>query len=124
MLTEKTEILESLKKILSKFCKQLKVTRDSGKVYEIYCKKSVTVFNKQLDGMYFASAKILGGFVGFYFFPIYTHPKEFVNIPAEIRKCLKGKSCFHIKKLDKTLESQIKDMVKQGYDLYKKNGWV
>ncbi len=124
MLTEKTEILASLKKILSKYSKSLKVTKDSEKGYELYGKKSVTAFNKQFDGMYFATATIKSGFVGFYFFPIYTHPKEFIGLPSEIRKCLKGKSCFHFKKFDKELEGQIKDMVKQGYELYKKTGWV
>jgi hypothetical protein len=74
--------------------------------------------------MYFATAAIKSGYVGFYFFPIYTHPKEFTGIPDELKKCLKGKSCFHIKKLDKLLEGQIKDMVKQGFELYKKTGWV
>ncbi len=38
MLTEKTEILESLRKILSKYSKSLKVTKDSEKGYELYKK--------------------------------------------------------------------------------------
>ncbi len=122
MITDKPEILASLKKLLSKYSKFMKVTKDTEKVYELYCKKKVTMFNKEIDGLYFASAVIQGGFVGLYFFPIYTNPKNFSELPAELRKCLKGKSCFHIKKLDKELELQIKDMLKQGYDLYKKGG--
>lgn len=122
MKTEKPEILSALKVILSKFSKSMKVTKDSDKGYELYCTKKVTVHNKVVNGMYFAAAIIQGGFVGLYFFPIYTNPKNFAELPAELRKCLKGKSCFHIKKLDKGLELQIKEMLKQGYDLYKKAG--
>ena len=62
--------------------------------------KKITLGKKEYDGMFFSAAKIQGGFTGFYFFPIYTHPGEFKDIPAELKKCLKGKSCFHIKKLD------------------------
>lgn len=124
MKTEKPEILSALKVILSKFSKSMKVTKDSDKDYELYCTKKVTVHNKVVNGMYFAAAIIQGGFVGFYFFPIYIHPKEFTKIPPELRKCLKGKSCFHINKLDRKLEAQIKAIVKQGFELYENFGWV
>jgi hypothetical protein len=122
MKTDKPEILTALKKLLSKYSKSMKVTKDNDKAYELYCTKKVNMFNKEIDGLYFASAVIQGGFVGLYFLPIYTNPKNFAELPAELRKCLKGKSCFHIKKLDKGLELQIKEMLKQGYDLYKKAG--
>jgi hypothetical protein len=39
-------------------------------------------------------------------------------------KCLKGKACFHIKKPDAVIYSQIKDALKIGYDCYKEMGWV
>jgi len=124
MITDKKEILQELKKILSAYSKKLKVTRDGEMGYELYCTKKVTVWNKEIDGMFFSSAMIRGGFTGFYFFPIYTHAGEFKDIPAELKKCLKGKSCFHIKKLDKVLEKQIKDIAKKGYDLFLKTGWI
>jgi hypothetical protein len=74
--------------------------------------------------MYFASAAIQGSFAGFYFFPIYTHPKEFADMPENLRKCLKGKSCFHIKKLDNDLSKSIRSALKKGFVIYKKAGWV
>ena len=124
MITDKAEIMGELKAILSKQSKNLKVTKDTKKVYELYGTKKVKVFKKEVEGIYFASAVIQGGFTGFYFFPVYTHPHEFNDIPAELKKCLKGKSCFHIKKLDKKLAGQIKTVVRKGYNIYKKAGWI
>ena len=123
MITEKREILAELKIILSSFSKNMRVTKDSEKGYEIYCTKEVTVGKKTVEGMYFAAAMIQGGFVGF-FFPIYTHPKEFSDLPENLRKCLKGKSCFHIKKLDSELSRSIKTALKKGHNIYKKAGWA
>jgi hypothetical protein len=34
------------------------------------------------------------------------------------------KPCFHIKKLTPELVEQIRQALKIGFDLYKKNGWV
>lgn len=124
MITDKKEIYKELKAILSAFSKNMKVTEGSGKSCGVYCTKTVTVGKKVVEGMYFASAAIQGGFVGFYFFPIYTHPKEFTDMPENLRKCLKGKSCFHIKKLDSDLSKSIKAALKKGFGIYKKAGWM
>ncbi len=85
MITGKIEILSELKEILSGFSNNLRVTRDGKNGYELYTTKSVTVGKKIIEGMYFASVVIQGGFVGFYFFPIYTHPHEFKDIPLELK---------------------------------------
>ena len=92
--------------------------------YGLYGKKTVTAYNKEVEGMYFASAVVNKNFIGFYFFPIYTHPQEFDNVPPELKKCLKGKSCFHIKVEDEVLMAQINDLLDQGYKLYKREGWL
>jgi|SRR4030095_15405352 len=124
MTTDKKEILTELKKILSACSEDLKVTKDGGKGFELSGTKKVIAFKKEFNGMFFAAAKILGGFVGFYFFPIYTHAGEFKDLPSELKKCLKGKSCFHIKKLDDVLAKQINSVLKKGVSVYKKAGWI
>ena len=60
----------------------------------------------------------------FYFFPIYTHADQFENISEEARKALKGKSCFHIKKLSPDLETEIGRMVDLGVELYEKDDLI
>jgi len=39
-------------------------------------------------------------------------------------RLLKGKSCFHIKKLTPELLQQIAEALDQGYRLYQARGWV
>jgi len=56
--------------------------------------------------------------------PVYVDTSLKEVFKPELIKLLKGKSCFHIKKLDSQLEKQIEDALKKGYDLYKKRGWV
>ena len=47
------------------------------------------------------------------------HVDEF-SISAELKKCLKGKSCFHIKKLTPELLEEIKAMIQKGVEVYLK----
>jgi len=42
----------------------------------------------------------------------------------ELLSTLKGKSCFHIKDLNPVLLTQIRQTLKDGFDLYKKRGWI
>jgi hypothetical protein len=46
MITDKKEIYEELKVILSAFSKNMKVTESSGKSCGLYCTKTVTVGKK------------------------------------------------------------------------------
>lgn len=81
------------------------------------------MYGRTYDELFFASASILKGHVGFYFFPIYTNPKAFTLDP-ELKKLLKGKSCFHIKTLTPELKKKIAALLKEGYALYKKGKFV
>lgn len=121
---DKKEIFLKLKKLLSPYGRFLKVIKSSENVYELFTAKKAVIGKKVFERMFFASIVIRGGFVGFYFFPVYTHKSRFKTLPVRLKKCLKGKSCFHIKELDMELERQIKDIVKKGFLLYKKAGWV
>ena len=46
------------------------------------------------------------------------------NLQKELLSMLKEKACFHIKKWDKTVASQVQEALDLGYKCYKKNGWV
>jgi len=47
-----------------------------------------------------------------------THVKKFQWISEDLRNCLKGKSCFHIKKLSADLEKEIAEMIEVGREIY------
>lgn len=120
----KTAIFVALKSLLAACLPRLKARQDTEKRFDIYGRKKVTVGKKEVDGMYFASAIIQKNFVGFYFFPNYTHPMEFADMPGDLRKCLKGKSCFHIMRSDAKTIKEIRALLKKGMNIYKKEGWI
>ena len=78
---------------------------------------------KKVDGYYFASVMPKPKDIRLYFFPIYTHASEF-KLSDNLQKCLKGKSCFHIKKMDEDLQNEIEAMIGKGVELYKKDGLI
>lgn len=78
---------------------------------------------QKVDGFYFGSIIPKPKDIRLYFFPIYTHPTEF-TLSTSLQKCLKGKSCFHIKKLTEELEEEINTMITKGVSLYLSGGLV
>jgi len=121
---DKPAIFEKVRTLVAKYSENMDVRSDTDKNYGLYGKKTVTAYNKEVEGMYFASAVVNKNFIGSYFFPIYTHPQEFGKVAPELKKCLKGKSCFHIKTEDEEVLAQIDKILDQGYQLYKKEGWL
>jgi hypothetical protein len=79
---------------------------------------------RKRDELWFAAALIQKGYVGFYFMPVYTKQEIAAIFHPELLQCLKGKSCFHIKKDDPVLYRQISHALKLGYEVYKKRGWI
>jgi len=79
---------------------------------------------EQKDGMFFASTARRKNSIVFYFFPIYTHPNRFDTISDELRKALKGKSCFHFTKPDADRFAELDAMLARGRALYDAEGVV
>jgi hypothetical protein len=117
-------IFTEVKKKLNKYAGKMTVTKDHEKAYELTIDKPITLAGRTYPTLFFAAGMMHKGHVGFYFFPIYTHPQSFANIPPELKKTLKGKSCFNIKKWDDTLAGQVEDLLKEGFEFYKKQGLV
>jgi hypothetical protein len=70
-----------------------------------------------VDGHYFASTVLKPKDVRFYFFPIYTDP-ELCTLSPDLEKMLKGKSCFHIKRLNTELKQEVENMIAVGLKRY------
>ncbi|MGH9840763.1 MAG: hypothetical protein ACREEM_18450 [Blastocatellia bacterium] len=123
-ITDFQLIYRRLREIFSQFTPPLTVTADVQGRYETVSKKDLVVSGRKLTEMCFGGVVIWKNFVGLYFFPIYTHPQSFTGLPDEVKKCLKGKSCFNVKKADDKLFRQIEKMAKQGFKLYKQEKWI
>ena len=74
--------------------------------------------------VFFAGLIIQKSYVGFYFMPVYTDAEAMSFIKPELLKRLKGKSCFHIKKLDAELLAQVDAALQAGCLLYQQKGWI
>lgn len=123
MITELPTIQTTLHSLLEAHAPQLKVRVKSETNFEIAGTKTVMQGKKKVDGHYFASVMPKAKDIRLYFFPIYTHVDNFELSPA-LKKCLKGKSCFHIKKLSDDLTDEIKVMIAKGVNLYEKDGLI
>lgn len=117
-------IFEELKRMLSGYVKGNYIVRADGPGnYSIYYNKEVSVGRKKFPELAFATILVQKGYVGFYFFPIYTNPHLKDDIPERLMKCLQGKTCFNIKKGDQLLMKAIEKALETGYAFYKSKGW-
>ena len=124
--TQLLEIFNSLRPLVKPYEKGvIKAKIDIEGKYDLWAVKKSMAHGKMRDEVFFVALILQSSYVGFYFMPIYSNPEEIKPLldPA-LLKCLKGKSCFHIKKTDAELLKQVKAALKVGYDQYKKNGWV
>jgi hypothetical protein len=120
------DIFNALKTVVKPYEKGvLKPHIDIEGKYDLWAHKSATVHGKQNDEFSFVSLILQSNYVGFYFMPIYTNPPEVTPLIAPgLLQHLKGKSCFHIKKIETETLKEVKAAMKVGYEQYKKNGWV
>lgn len=124
MKTDLNEIRQSLQDIFKQQVPPLKIRKDSKENFEIAGTKEVMQGKQLVDGIYFASIVPKPKDIRWYFFPIYTHVDEYNSLSDELKKCKKGKSCFHIKKLSASMEEEILQMMQKGVELYKKDGLI
>ncbi|MBR9860467.1 hypothetical protein GYB22_06900 [bacterium] len=112
-----TPLFKELSDILKEQIPPLRIRKESDESMEVCGTKERMQGKQKVDGYYFASLVQKPKDVRLYFFPIYTHVDHF-SLTADLKKFLKGKSCFHVKNLDPELKKEIQEMVKKGIELY------
>jgi hypothetical protein len=118
-------IFTGLKKLLLPYVKGKIVQRggDGGQII-LVSEKPVEINGKKRDGYWFVALLIQRGYVGFYFMPAETKKEKEDIFQPELLKCLKGKSCFHIKKSDPVLLKQVETALAKGYQACLRKGWI
>ena len=117
-------IFNELKDILKKYEGILSFKKNEEGYYDLWSVKDIVIDGRKRKEVFFAGLIIQKSYVGFYFMPIYTDTDLKEIFKPELLKLLKGKSCFHIKKLDDELKRQIEEALEIGYELYKKDEWI
>lgn len=117
-------IFEAVRSLLAAYAPPLTPKRDEPGYYDLWSVKDVVIEGRKRREVYFAGLIIQGGYVGFYFMPVYADVEIKAVFAPELLKLLKGKSCFHVKALTPELLAQIEAALKSGYALYQQRGWV
>jgi hypothetical protein len=126
------KIFQEIKEILQKnsqgFMETEKYLDSQAKTdkpgYHLYGKEEKSYYGKKPQQMYMAGVIQQKNYVSFYFTPIYSHADEFKDISPDLRKFLKGKSCFNITKTTQPLLEELEDLLKKGIDKYKEIEWI
>lgn len=117
------EINQALREELQSAAPRLKQKRKSHTELEYSGTIPMMQGKQKVNGHYFASLQKKPKDIRFYFFPIYTHVKDF-QLASPVKKCLKGKSCFHLKNLDKDSLEEVRNMIRKGVELYQNEGLI
>ena len=119
---ELAAFFQQLKSILGEYVKGNYVVKDDlpGN-FSVYYQRPVQLAGRTYPTLPFAALLVQKGYVGFYFFCVYTHPHLRNSIPANLLKKLKGKSCFHLKPSDNI--GEVREVLDAGYKLYSSLGW-
>ena len=120
------EIFDKIETLLKEYENPLVVrSKVNGKrEYHLWSEKNLEIAGRKRKDVYFAGIIIQKNYVGFYYMPIYSDVGLKDVYDENLLKLLKGKSCFHIKKYDETIEKELKKALEIGYDLYLKRAWI
>lgn len=126
------KIFKELKKILEKHSSNFLIknqyigsqSKQNKPAFHLYGSKDVSLFGKKPQPTYIAGVIQQKNYVSFYFSPIYSHPDFFKNLSIDLKKFLKGKSCFNINKITPQLLEEIEDVLKLGIKKYKEIDWI
>lgn len=122
--SELVEIYNRVKTLLKRYEGPLVSKIDLDSKYDLWSIKDVVIEGRKKKEVYFAGLIIQSTYVGLYYMPVYTDVDMTKIFEPQLLKLLKGKSCFHIRKLDDELEMQISAALEAGFSLYKEKGWI
>ncbi len=122
--TDLGDIFREIRRLLSPYAPPLIPKMDDASHYDLWSVKDLVIEGRKRKEVYFAGLIIQGGYVGFYFMPVYAETELKPVFAPELLKLLKGKSCFHIKRLTPELLAQIEAALRIGYEMYQERGWV
>ena len=92
--------------------------------FHLYGEEEVSLFGKKPQQTYVAGVIQQKNYVSFYLMPIYSDPELIEDVIPELKKYLKGKSCFNIKKSSKNLLKNVRTVLNNGIQIYKKKKWI
>jgi hypothetical protein len=114
-------IFDNIKKMMEPYHKKRSLILHAEKPSQanLVSHKPVTIEGRERNELWFVSALVQKGYVGFYCQP-QDEMKE--HFSKAFVKSLKGKSCFHIRENTPEIMGDIKKAIKLGYEAYLEKG--
>jgi len=117
-------VFDTITQLLKPYEKgHLKLRGGKGGQTALVSEKKVVIDGREKKEIWFAAALVQKGYVGFYLTAA-CYPSVQQQIHPDLLRCLKGKTCFHIKKLEKETAAQIANALKVAYKTTKELGWI
>ena len=113
-------VFDELKQLLEPYAGQLKPNDRPGDFQLI----GPPVAKSKGKDVWFGAVKINKNYVSYHLMPVYACPDLLSGISPELRKRMQGKSCFNFTTVDQALFRELGALTKQGYQRFKKEGWV
>jgi hypothetical protein len=121
------ELVNIMKKYAPPFRADLPLNVREKKAFQLTVPKAVAVpgayGGKPVD-LQLSAAILQKGYVGFYMMCVYMNDEAKNKISPVLLKLLKGKTCFHLTKLDDGLRKDIRAALELGARSYKERGWL
>ena len=92
--------------------------------YHLWSEREVVIEGRKRDEVFFAGLIAQKGYVGLYYMPVYAEPELETVFEPELRALLRGKSCFHLKRLDDRLLAQVRSALERGFALWRGRDWI
>lgn len=117
-------LFEEVKQLLTPYAARLTARKDEPGHFDLWSEKEIVVDGRRRKEVFFAGVIVQRSYVGFYFMPLYADDDLSLVFGRELLATLKGKSCFHLKRMTPELRTQIEDALAAGWRLYEERGWV
>lgn len=103
-------VFNTLYQLLVPYLEYLSVTEKSAEYF--YANSRLT--DDKNKPIFFAMIKAKADQTTFHFMPLYCFPYLLDSISDDLRKQLKGKSCFNFKQINEPLSDELSALLKQG----------
>ena len=123
-ITDLDEIFSTLKGLMQPYAPPLQPKKDEAGDYDLWSVRDLEIDGRKRKEVYFCGLIIQKGYVGFYYMPVYADTDLKQVFGPRLLGLLKGKSCFHIRRLDDELVEQIRSALQVGFKAYRERGWV
>jgi len=117
-------IFRAIRPLMARYAPPLQPRTDVEGRYELWSPGPVAVDAGREKDVFFAGLIIQSSYVGFYFMPLAADEDRGSVFEPELLGLLKGKSCFHVKRLDDRLLAQISAALDRGRDIWAQRGWI